>query len=175
MIDRKLPAIVIHLLLDNCTRQNICAIWNGAKSHTFTAMNGECQGGVLSPLLFNVYFDEMIHKLEKGGIVCKIGIHYIGPSAYADDVILLCHNRYGLEKIIRICEEFGVEFRVTFNAKKTQCIKFGLINDTLCKPVTLNNKMINWKSNVNHLGNMLNQKLEDGDDLQKRKAILLGV
>ncbi len=73
------------------------------------------------------------------------------------------------------CEEFGVEFRVTFNAKKTQCLKFGLINDTLCKPVTLNNKMINWESNVNHLGNILNLKLQDGDDLQKRKAILFGV
>ncbi len=78
LMDRKLPAIVIRLLLDNYTIQNICAIWNGAKSHTFTAMNGVRQGGVLSPLLFNVYFDEMIHKLEKGGIGCKIGIHHIG-------------------------------------------------------------------------------------------------
>ncbi len=127
-------------------------------------MNGVHQGVVLSQLLFNVYFDEMIHKLEKGGIGCKIGIHYIGALAYADDVILVCPSRYGLQKMIRICEEFGVEFRFTFNAKKTQCIKFGLINYTLCKPVTLNNKMINWESNVNHLGNILNQKLEDGED-----------
>ncbi len=88
LIDRKLPAIVICLLLDNYTRHNICAIWNGAKSHIFTAMKDVCQGGVLSPLLFNVFFDEMIHKLEKGGIACKIGIHYIGALAYADDVIL---------------------------------------------------------------------------------------
>ncbi len=54
--------------------------------------------------------------------------------------------------------------------RKAQCIQFGLINDTICKPVTLNNKMINWESNVNHLGNILNQKLEDGDDLRKNKG-----
>ncbi len=30
LINRKLPAIVIRLLLDTYTRQNICAIWNGA-------------------------------------------------------------------------------------------------------------------------------------------------
>ncbi len=119
LIDRKLPAIVISLLLDNYTRQNICAIWNGAKSHTFTAVNGVRQGGVLSPLLFNVYFYEMIHKLKKDGIGCKIGIHYIGALAYADDVILLCPSRYGLQKMIRICEEWWVEFRITFNAKKS--------------------------------------------------------
>ncbi len=39
---------------------------------------------------------EMIHKLEKSRIRCKIGIHYIGALAYADDVILLCPSRYGL-------------------------------------------------------------------------------
>ncbi len=76
--------------------------------------------------------------------------------------------------MIRIYEEFGVEFRVTFNANKTQCIKFGLIKDTLCKPVTLNNKMINWESNVNHIGNILNQKFENGDDLRKKKCHFIG-
>ncbi len=43
-----------------------------------------------------------------------------------------------------------------------------------CKPVTLNNKLINWESNVNHLGNILNQKLEDGDDLRKKKGHFIG-
>ncbi len=83
LVDRKMPAIVISLLLNNYTRQNTCTTWNGTKSHTFTALNGVRQGGVLSPLLFNVYFDEMIYKLEKSCIGCKIGTctHFIGALA----------------------------------------------------------------------------------------------
>ncbi len=46
----------------------MCAIWNGAKSHAFTTINGVRQGGVLLPLLFNVYFNEKIHKLVNSGI-----------------------------------------------------------------------------------------------------------
>ncbi len=62
LVDRKMPAIVICLLLDNYTRQTICTTWNGTKSHSFTALDGVRQGGVLSPFLFNVYFDEMIYN-----------------------------------------------------------------------------------------------------------------
>ncbi len=86
---RKMPAIVLHLLLDNYTRQNICTTWNDTKSHIFSAL---CQG-VLSPLLFNVYFDEMIYKLEKSCIGCKIGGHFILRSS---NLFYLCDMYYKL-------------------------------------------------------------------------------
>ncbi len=70
------------------------------------------QCGVLSQHLFNVYFDEMIYKLEKRGIGGKIGTHFIGALAYAD-VILLYPSMYGLQNMIIICEQFGIDFRVT--------------------------------------------------------------
>ncbi len=34
--------------------------------------------------------------------------------------------------------------------------------------------MMHWESNVNHLGNILNQKLEDGDALRKKKGHFIG-
>ena len=34
--------------------------WNGSLSGTFSASNGVKQGGVLSPLLFTVYQDQLI-------------------------------------------------------------------------------------------------------------------
>ncbi len=46
LVDKKMPAIVTCLLLDNYTRQNICTTWNGTMSRRFTALNGVFQGGV---------------------------------------------------------------------------------------------------------------------------------
>ncbi len=37
LVDRKMPAIVIYLLLDNYTSQNIYTTWNGTKSHISNA------------------------------------------------------------------------------------------------------------------------------------------
>ncbi len=61
--------------------------------------------------------------------------------------------------MINICEQFGIHFQVTFNDKNTQCIFFSKSNDTGYGPVTLNNKRLKLESNVNHLGNILNQMM----------------
>ncbi len=39
-------------------------------------------------------------------------------------------------------------------------------------PVTLNNTRLKWESKVNHLGNILNQRLDYDDDLRMKKVIL---
>ena len=50
------------------TRQNICVSWQGHKSNFFTAYNGVKQGGVISPLLFNLYIYILLKRLEAKGI-----------------------------------------------------------------------------------------------------------
>ena len=40
--------------------------WNGAYSDIVSICIGVKQGGVLSPLLFNIYFEELLLKLEVG-------------------------------------------------------------------------------------------------------------
>ncbi len=113
LVDRKIHGMVICLFLDNYTRQNICTTWNGAKSHTFTALNGVCQCHVLLPLSFNIYFYEMIYKLEKSCIGCKIGTHFIDALAYTGSYYIALS-----QKMINICEQFGIDFQVTFSDKK---------------------------------------------------------
>ena len=39
-------------------------------------MNGVKQGGVLSPVLFAVYTDVLLLRLQESGIGCHMGGHY---------------------------------------------------------------------------------------------------
>ncbi len=59
--------------------------------------------------------------------VWTIGQEYYGCLSYAVDFVLLCPSVKGLQRMVDLCSEFGLEFRVTYNdAKKTKCMKYEL-------------------------------------------------
>ena len=57
-------------------------------------------------------------------IGCHIGYEYFGSFGYVDDFNLLTHSIKALQKMIKTCEEFGIEFSVKYNPTKTVCIAF---------------------------------------------------
>jgi hypothetical protein len=63
--------------------------WNSKKSDELPVSNGVRQGGVLSPILFTVYIDDLLLELEKQGIGCHWNKHFVGAVCYADDITLL--------------------------------------------------------------------------------------
>ena len=74
---RKLPAIVIRLLLDMYTSQRMCTSWHGVKSNYFTSENGVKQRGVLSPILFSLYIDELLCRIIASFIVFIISYSHV--------------------------------------------------------------------------------------------------
>ena len=117
--------LTIRLLLNMYTNQKLQVKWNNLLSSKFNVTNGVRQGGVLSPLLFSVYVDELLEKLKKSGVGCHIGHIFVGALGYADDLILLCPSVYGLKKMIKICEDYANENDILFNGAKSKYLVFG--------------------------------------------------
>ena len=118
LVKRKIPSEVLRLLLFMYEKQSVTTQWNNCKSDSFGVSNGVRQGAVLSTLLFTVYMDELILRLKTKGTGCYIGIYYAGCIAYADDLTLLCPSVSGLQDMLAICEKFGYEYSVSYNAKR---------------------------------------------------------
>ena len=72
--------------------------------------------------------------------------------------------------MLSICKSFAAEYNITFNAKKTMCIKFG-------SPVTdydkvyLDGNLIKWVERIKHLGNTVNVKLNDVNDCDSKRCL----
>ena len=58
-------------------------------SENFSVSNGVRQGGVLSPILFIVYIDELLTRLESQAVGCYWSHYFIGDLGYADNIVLL--------------------------------------------------------------------------------------
>ena len=71
------------------TSQTLRVKWGHTVSNYFTVRNGVKQGDVLSPLLFAIYTDSLLIRLEKSGVGCHMGGHFTGSLAYADYITLL--------------------------------------------------------------------------------------
>jgi len=170
------PAIVVRSILNQYMSQRICTEWNSQTSHAFTATNGTRQGAVASPILFCIYLDILLHRLKDNGVGCHKGHKYAASFAYADDIILLSPTLAGLQQMLKTCEEYGDEYKLSFNEKKTVCIRFSKKKnpDYSTDVIKLRNKLLKWMSKVTHLGNILTYDLKDDNDIKVKKGAFHG-
>ena len=75
---------------------------------------GSPQGGVISPLIANVYLDAFDQFMKRRG-------HRI--VRYADDILVLCTSRAGAENALRVARGYlEEELKLTVNAVKTHLV-----------------------------------------------------
>jgi len=136
----------------------------------FSVSNGVRQGGVLSPILFNVYMDELLLRLQRHDIGCHIGQKFMGALCYADDLSVLCPTVNGLQSMVNVCLKFAKEYNVTFNPSKTACMSFGHPSTNTVKDVYLDANRLTWVTSIKYLGNMITSNLKDDQDIQMKRG-----
>jgi len=76
-------------------------------------------GPILSPFLFNIYFNSIITALKASDLGCHIDGMFVGCIAYADDIILLSASVVHLNMMLDTCQSQGNTFDVKFNPSKS--------------------------------------------------------
>ena len=168
LLKKDIPGTVIRLLLDSYTRQYAYMRWNNCMSTPIKMEIGVKQGGVLSPTLFCIYFDELLRRLRETDVGCHVGHMSYAAFGYADDLLLLSPSIHGLEILVKTSEPFASEYGVTFNAKKTECICFSKNACPLQRQVKVNGQHVKWKDKVKYLGIILTNDMCDDADIRAK-------
>jgi len=103
----------------------------------------------------------------KSGFRCYIGQQFFGALGLADDLTLMAPTPYSLRKLLLICEEFGLEYDILYNGKKTKWCD-GHANVT--SVIIFCGAKLNWYSEIVHLWNTVLSNVSDLAD--KRKGFI---
>ena len=77
--------------------------WGNTTTSSFFVFNGVKQGGILSPILFNVYMDQLSVKLNASNIGGGGGV-LVNHLCYADDICLISLSSAGMQQLLNICD-----------------------------------------------------------------------
>ena len=107
MLAHNIPHCFAAILRDWYSKLTSVVRWNGVLSRSFAVTCGVRQGGILSPILFNVYVDELIELLRDSSCGCCVNRTFIGCLMYADDLLLLSPTVGDMQALLDICDSYG--------------------------------------------------------------------
>ena len=98
--------------------------WRNTFSTSFCVSNGVKQGGIISPVLFNVYMDDLSCVLNRSNIGGRIGGEIVNHLSYADDLCLISLSSAGMQKLLNVCSKYATEHSLSYNANKSYSLCF---------------------------------------------------
>jgi len=106
---------------------SVHVLWASISSTYFQALNGVKQEGVISPVLFCIYIDDLLKRLSASGVGCCLGSNFVGDLAYADHIVLVAPTPFAMRKMrmIGLCDMYALQYDIIFNAQKSKFLVIG--------------------------------------------------
>lgn len=101
-------------LIDLLENNNLRITQNGIKSDIFPLLRGLPQGSLLSPLLFNLFINDIVDSFE-GNDKQRILL-------YADDILLFGYSNSNVQRLVDKCVKHADSNNYAFNPKKCNYI-----------------------------------------------------
>ncbi len=135
---------------------------NGLKSKWFDVSIGLRQGCLLSPMLFNLYINDLAREMKELNVGVMIdGGEKVCLLLYADDLCLIADNERDFQAMLNVLSDWCGKWRMTANVDKTTVVHFRPLSilrmDTR---FTCSNSDIHIVDRYKYLGLILSEHLD---------------
>ena len=91
---------------------------NNKTINLFNYEQGVQQGNPLSPLLFNLYINDIFEVLKNDSLLTLNGQQYFNALMYADDLIIMSTTQEDLQKSLHALNDYCQKWKLNVNHKK---------------------------------------------------------
>src|SRR6218665_3929147 len=132
---------------------------------------GVRQGCPLSPLLFNIYIEELVceavEDLEEG---IKVGGRWIKALRFADDQAMVAKSQKGLHSMMDRLDRTSREYGMKISIKKTKVLKISKGKETMVS-INIGGKEIEQVKEFCYLGSVITTDAKCHREIRRRIAI----
>ena len=168
LIDAHVPISIVKNFQYLFCHTNVYVRFNGTFGAPWRVKNGLRQGGCASSLLFSYYIDEALKSIKSLNVGCQLNGIKVNIVAYADDILLMCPSRHGLQILINEIYKIFDRLCLKTNSTKSKYIVFKhKPNITVSGNIYLNNCAIERVYVLKYLGVHLSDDLDIKSDCDR--------
>ncbi|KAI5707563.1 hypothetical protein M8J77_011831 [Diaphorina citri] len=143
---------------------------DGEQTEAIKIERGVRQGCILSPLLFNIYseqiFKEALEEVDEG---IPLNGERLNNIRYADDTIVFSDSLEGLQSLVNKIAAVSAKYGLDINSKKTKFMAISKSNIANAN-ITINNQPIERVTQSSYLGTIINENWDNSQEVRSRIA-----
>ena len=114
--------------------------------------------------------DNLSAKLRACNTGCMVGETLVNHLMYADDLVVLSPSSAGLQQLLDLCSEYGLQHDIIFNASKSAVLICRTKEDKhLNFPLfKLSDNSLEVWSKIKYLGHFITDQMTDDDDIYRQ-------
>jgi hypothetical protein len=131
----------------------LCVSLSDGLSLPFRSTVGLKQGCNLSPLLFNIFINEIPEIINSSNSDPPMLANMpVSSLLYADDLVLVSKSKIGLQNAINALNGFSRDWFLEINETKTKCLVFSKGRQSVCSEFTIGDKELSFCNEYCYLG-----------------------
>ena len=122
----------------------------------------------MSPLLFNLYINDLSLRLRALPVGCYCGDMVLNHLMYADDIVLLAPSGKGMQSIINATYDYGHAHDIVFNTLKSSVMFYDTLR--VAANIMLGETILTVSQSYRYLGHIVTNDLSDEADIEAKNT-----
>ena len=133
---------------------------HGALGQRLPVKRGTRQGGLSSPWIFNVFYEDLIDNISHSDRGISLRGETYNVFCYADDLLITSTTVSGLQSLIDMCDSYICQHGLRFNPNKTSCTTVGKHRLMSQQKLTMTGSQLKVTDTFSYLGAVLGGSAE---------------